>query len=418
MLGVVAPAQALQPLDVFLTGANRTNPDVRASQATETQREAEADRATGSLLPAFQAQGRYTRNEYAISFPASLFSPNATGNITITPLNQYDGVVTLSVPVVDVGAWERRSAAKATGDAAKADLASTKVDVSRRVVRAYFQLLANEAVLLSAGHNLDLSRENVALTVTKREGGTASDLDVQRAKGDAAGAEQQLAKASLSVATGRRALESLSGLAPEPATDFPPDDLREEAPLDGWLTSTEQVPLVLSASSAGRSAKATADAAVAGWLPTLAASLQGRATNAPSLTFHTESYLLQLTATWQLDATVPAGVRAQRAAAMAVVARGDKTRRDVEDSIFNDWHQVRVSIDVARSARAQVAASAAAADLARDRYQGGIATQLDVLQAKQDLFRADVSRIQADADLAFARVSLRLDAARPIGDPR
>jgi hypothetical protein len=34
------------------------------------------------------------------------------------------------------------------------------------------------------------------------------------------------------------------------------------------------------------------------------------------------------------------------------------------------------------------------------------------LQARQDAFSADVARIQADADLAYARVALRLDAGK------
>jgi outer membrane protein TolC len=153
-------------------------------------------------------------------------------------------------------------------------------------------------------------------------------------------------------------------------------------------------------------------------LPTITASAQERFTNAPSLTLHKEYYLLQATATWKLDATVPAAARAQEAAATVAAARADKTRRNAEDAIFVDWHQVRASIDRARAARAQIEASARAATLAHDRYLGGIATQLDVLQAQQDLFRADVGRIQAEADLAYARASLRLDSGHPMGETR
>ena len=415
VLGAQTRAHALQPLDVFLTKAAETNPDVRVSQATDVQREAEADRATGSLLPTLQAQGVYTRNQFEVVFPGTLVG--GTGNITFLPLNQYDGYFTVSIPLVDVGAWEKCASAKATHDAASADLAATRLDVSRRVARTYFQLLGNEAVLRSARHNLELSRQNAVLTVAKRSGGTASELDVQRAAGDVASAEEQVSRALQNVTTGRRALETLTGMSPEPATAFPADDLRREEPLEGWLKTTDRLPLVVSAVAASRAAEATASGAKAGWLPTLGATAQERLTNAPSLSLHSEYYTLQLTATWRLDATVPANIRAQRAAASAAIARADRTRRDVEDSIFNDWNQVRTSTDIARSARAQVEASMRAADLARDRYEGGVATQLDVLQAKQDLFRADVSRIQADADLAFARVSLRLDAARPIGDP-
>ena len=49
-----------------------------------------------------------------------------------------------------------------------------------------------------------------------------------------------------------------------------------------------------------------------------------------------------------------------------------------------------------------------AADSARDRYQAGATIQLELLQAQRDAFAADVSRIQADADLVNARAQLRL----------
>jgi outer membrane protein TolC len=107
--------------------------------------------------------------------------------------------------------------------------------------------------------------------------------------------------------------------------------------------------------------------------------------------------------------------RAQAAAAAGTRAREDKTRRQVEDAIFDAWQRVATSIDKSRSARSQVQSSASAAELARVRYVGGVATQLDVLQAQQDAFSADIARIQADADLAYARAELRLAAGRPLG---
>ncbi len=72
----------------------------------------------------------------------------------------------------------------------------------------------------------------------------------------------------------------------------------------------------------------------------------------------------------------------------------------------------------AQSSRAQVAATRLAASLAEDRYESGVATQLDVLQARQDAFSADVARIQADADLAYARVALRMDSAQFVKEKR
>ncbi|MDB4987667.1 MAG: outer rane efflux protein [Myxococcaceae bacterium] len=419
------PARALQPLDVFVERAQKVNTDVRVSTALHQQRDAEADRATGSLLPSLQAQGNYTRNQYQVEFPGNLLGamtttpgvpPPPAGNIVVLPHNQLDATFTASVPLIDVGAWERRAVAQATNEVARADLSSMRLDVARRVSRSYFQLLANEAVLQSAQRALQLSSENMALTTEKRDGGTASELDVQRARGDVARAEQDVAVATLNVAISRRSLETLSGIAPEPASEFPSDDLAPEAPLASFLEQVGEVPAVQSARASRRAAERGARAANAAWLPTLSGNFQERVTNAPSLTLHNYYYLAQLQAQWRLDATIPANVRALQAQAAGAMARADAARRQVDDAIFNDWHQVTAAISRARSARTQVEAASAAVTLARDRYEGGIATQLDVLQAQQDLFRADVGRIQADADVAYARTSLRLDIARPIGD--
>ena len=117
-------------------------------------------------------------------------------------------------------------------------------------------------------------------------------------------------------------------------------------------------------------------------------------------------------ATWKLDTTIRPQIRAQDAAAAAARAGEDQARQAAEDAVFRDWQQIRADIESAQSSRAQVAATKLAASLAEDRYESGVATQLDVLQARQDAFSADVARIQADADLAYARVALRLDAAQ------
>jgi outer membrane protein TolC len=69
---------------------------------------------------------------------------------------------------------------------------------------------------------------------------------------------------------------------------------------------------------------------------------------------------------------------------------------------------------LSHSTRIQAQVSVHAADLAQDRYRAGVATQLDLLQAQRDAFAAEVSRIQADADLINARAQLRIAAGRSL----
>jgi outer membrane protein TolC len=398
------PAFALQPVTEFLEHARTYNPQNRAARATAVQRDAEVGVSTGSLLPSLSAQGTYTRNQYPVAFQ---------GFGVIQPQNQLDANVTVTVPLINIANWDRRAAAKASLSGARADEENTQLIVEKSVLRDYYTLLGNEAVLLSATKNLEVAQHNLGLARDRKESGTGSELDVQRAVADQARAEQSLTAAQLAVTNTRRDLYSLTGVQAEPAAEFPQDDLHEEPPLQSWMGKTGAVPAVQSAIANRERAEEGARAANTGWLPSVDAKAQEKFTNATAfLAGHSAVYLLQLVASWQLDTTIRPQIRAQNAAASAARASEDQARQAAEDAVFKDWQQIRADIESARSSRAQVAATTLAASLAEDRYQSGVATQLDVLQARQDAFSADVARIQADADLAYARLALRVDAAQ------
>ncbi len=409
------PALALQPVTEFLVHARTWNPQNRAARATTAQRDAEEAISTGALLPNFSGSFMYTQNQYLVttaalippgSLPAGLSFPNTT----IQPQNQVDGNLILNVPLINIYSWDRRKEAQATLEGARADEANSALTVERNVLRDYYTLLGDEAVLLSASKNLEVAQRHVKLARDKKESGTGSELDVQRALADQARAEQSVTAAQLGVTNTRRDLYTLSGVVAEPASAFPEDDLHEEGPLEKWTGKTNGVPSVESAQASRVTAEEGERAVKAALLPTLSGTAEERFTNATAfIGGHSAIYLFQVTATWRLDTTIVSQVRAQDAAVAAARANEERVRQAAEDAVFRDWQQVRADIDSARSSRAQVAATQLAASLADDRYAAGVATQLDVLQARQDAFAADVARIQADADLAYARQALRLD---------
>jgi len=80
------------------------------------------------------------------------------------------------------------------------------------------------------------------------------------------------------------------------------------------------------------------------------------------------------------------------------------------DAIHRYWETVVANIAQSRSARAGRDAAVHAAEQARVQYRAGTATQLDLSQALRDAFRAEVTRIQDDANLLNARAQLRLSA--------
>ncbi len=411
------PAFALQPVTEFIEHARTWNPQNRAAHATSAQRDAEIGVSTGGLLPNLAASGSYTRNQYEVTtaalIPAGSLPPGLSfPNTVIQPQNQLDANVVLTVPLINIADWDRRAAAKASLEGARADETNTQIVIEKNVLRDYYTLLGNEAVLLAATRNLEVAQHNLTLARDRKESGTGSELDVQRAVADQAKAEQSMTGAQLAVTNTRRDLYSITGLEPEAAAEYPQDDLHEEAPLASWMGDVTNVPAVQAAAANRRRAEEGVKAANTGWLPTLDAKAEERFTNATAFVGgHSAIYLLQLVANWKLDLTLRPQIRAQNAAAAAARASEDQARQAAEDAVFRDWQQIQADIQSAHSSRAQVAATTLAASLAEDRYQSGVATQLDVLQARQDAFAADVARIQADADLGYARSALRLDSA-------
>lgn len=408
--GQPAEAWALQPLQEFVRAAQRNNPDNKEARATLEQRAAQTEAATAGYLPSLTVQGWYTYNQY----DAVVTLPDGP-TLTISPHHGLDASLTLAVPIVNIGAWRQKQAASANEALASASQESAQINVETSVTQAYYQVLGAAAVRYAADQSLEVAETNANVVRDRVELGTASDLDYQRALADLARVKRDAATAEQEVIRSQRVLESLSRLTPQPVNrdDYREDDLHEEAPLAQWLGAPSSdlltvKPAVLAIEAAERGHSA----ARAAWIPTLAVQGQERFTNAGGFTGRSNYFTIMATATGRLDFALSPNVKAQSAAVEAARAREDKARRAAEDAIFQAWHQVNVGLEKARAARAQVQSALLAQELANVRYAGGVATQLEVVQAQRDYFAAAVAQAQADFDLKYARALLRLAARR------
>jgi outer membrane protein TolC len=404
VLLVAAPAAATQPLEVFLRRAEQQSFDAREARATEHQRAADEDAALGRLLPALSARGVYTRNqdETAINLP------DGGGRVVVTPLNQLDAIGQLDVPILDLANHHRYHSASATAQSASAQREAAVIDVSRSVARAYYQFVGASALVRSAESSIAAAEANVRLVDERRNAGAATDLDHERAAASLARAQQDAADAALGVALSARSLETLSGLTPLGAADFPEDDLHPEGSLDGWLARSAETPVVRAARHQREAALENRKAAGQGLLPTLAGSAQERLTNATGFGGRNSAYTLQLVLAWRFDYGLLATRDAQVAALDAQLVRVERSERAAADVAYEAFRRIEAGIAKSRAARVQEQAATRAAELSEARYEAGVATQLDVTQAQRDAFLAAAARIQSDSDLAYARASLRL----------
>jgi outer membrane protein TolC len=418
-----APAFALQPLSEFLQGARRSNVDQAIAARTLEQQEAESLSALGRSLPSFSARGTYTRNQFESKIDATQFLPpgapsgGGDSSLVIQPLNQLDGYLQLDAPLLDAASWARVAAQHANERAARQRVGATLLDVQKQVALRYSQLVGAEALGKSAQRSLAAAQANLDLIRTRRQGGVATDLDVNRATAEVERSRQSLSDADLTVELARRALLTLTGIQAQGEAAPVEDDLHEEAPLEAFMQGGGNgLPAVAAAAEQRRGAESQALAAHLALIPSVGVTATEHFTNATGFTGRQSLYVATANLRWQLDLSTFGNMRSQAAGAEVARLREQNARQVALDQIHEAWFRVHNGIAKSRAARAAAVSAQAAVGRARERSQQGAGTQLELIQAERDAFSAEVSRLQADADLTYARAALRLQAGHPLDE--
>src|SRR5262249_35537203 len=149
------------------------------------------------------------------------------------------------------------------------------------VVQAYYQLVADLALVEAARKQLELLRVNARVAEESLRAGTATTLDVERARAEVERQSQQLSLADLAAKLAARTLESQTGL-PADLGSAPvlTDNLHAERPLAEFAAAGGSVPAVRAAVSARDAAERSATAQKLTLVPTLQGTVIQRFTNA------------------------------------------------------------------------------------------------------------------------------------------
>lgn len=414
LLTHAASVRALQPLEAFQRAARKENHAIRESSQVAEQRSSEASVELGRLLPSLNVTGTYTRNQVEVSV-ARPAGNGQTETAVIAPLDQFDATLALRVPVIDVGAWYRLSAARANEDAAHHRAEATVSEEEAEVARHYYAYVGSSWLLEATDKALAAATENLSVVEKRREVERALELDVLRARAEVERARRTSAEVAMQLRSARRSLVTASGLEPE--SGVPPLDVGSPD------SATRGDVRLLAAGSVGvRAAEAEAVAAErsrkgawAAFAPVVSASVTERLTNATGFAGRSALFAAQVTASWALDYTTFAQARSRGAAAAAARIRAERAAAMQADLIADALDRIEVQGVRARAASVESDAATQAVALWRERLAAGTATVLEVVQAERDALAASVGRIQAAADLAYARA---LYAARTRGPQR
>jgi outer membrane protein len=410
-LAALAPgvAAAQQPLSEFLEAAEHGNLDVRAARASLAQTRSQVDEARARLLPSASATGTYTRNELEVVVGLG------DRQVVISPYDQFDGRFTINVPILDLSAWANFFSAEAAADAAGGRTENTTREARATVVVLWHQLVGARMVVGAAERSLAVAEQSRANAAARVEVGAAPQLELDRAEAEVQRARQALAEAQLNATLAARNLENATGLRPSDRIVQLEDDLAPEPDLQHYLAELERHPLVRAARADALAAERGEHAAWLSLAPTISGQFTERLTNAAGFG-PSNQWAAGITATWQLDFGRPASINTRAAAAERARIGLEQVQQQVETQIFEAWQRVATARARAEAAQAALVATRRAADDARARFDTGAATQLDVIQTERDLFQAEVSSIQAIADLRVARAVLRIRSG--IGEVR
>jgi outer membrane protein TolC len=322
----------------------------------------------------------------------------------------------------DFGAGDSRVKA-AEYQALAAVLTQNRVlqEVVFQVEQAYYRYLGFEALVRSNELFLKSVSTSLDATQRRREGGLATAADVYRAETQVAQAQLNLTRSKGELEKARGALASAIGL-PVNATlrvqTFEGEPrIREitESINDIMNRAKLSRPDLIAAEAQARSARAEADAAARGGLPTVSVTAtSGRNFYGDDRPFtDANSVVLSLSIPLFTGFNRTYTVRQAEARAGQAEASRDTLFRQTELEVWQSYYDVQTAADGVSTTAVQLRAAQQAAEATLARYQGGFGSLLDLITAQVDESNARVQRIQSYLDwfTAVARLNLSIGAS-------
>lgn len=306
-------------------------------------------------------------------------------------------------------------AAHSTSDAQQKAYDAAAQDLFIRVATAYFTVLSDEDQLTYAKANEEAYRVTYDQADQQYKVGIAAVTNVYQAKSFYESAKATTITAENTLANDRQALTVITG---QPVGEL--KKLRPELPMDAPLPSDPQAwvdmamknnPTLESAQLSVDAADHSVNAARAGHLPTITASLSHSKTTA---WFENGSYNAAGNGRWgntigvTLSVPIFSGGLTQSKVRQSIDQREEAkdslelTRRQTVQNTLNYYNSVNSEISEVQSGKAAVDAGQKALDATKAGFQVGTQIMLDVLTAIQTL-------TQAQSQYSVARHTLVLD---------
>lgn len=420
--GARAQAPAAAPpreltLDEALALARRVNRSLIAERAHLAQAQTNVEQAWAALFPVVTAQGKYTRNykEADLDFGALLGAYQLKPGVAMPPdlvatilkRDQLDASISATMPLLAPAAYPALEAVKTGVRSSEASYESSEASVLFSVAQTFYAAAVADEVLVTRHSSIEVDTATLENAKTRFSAGTVTKVDVDRAELALVRAQQAELEARYGQAQAYRALATLIQ-ADAPFKVRVPEAL--SVPANGDLdTALHLRPELRVLTFSEKASDAQARAYGWRWAPTLSAF--GKANVGNYVGFTGDKYAWS--AGLQLDWTLfDGGTRdAQRHLATAQAAEAQARAEVLTDSIRDDLVNNRSLLDTkqqaVQAATRAVSLAQETLDLVRSQYEAGTVTQVDLLQAQDNLVAAEEALAQSHFDVAVADLTLR-----------
>lgn len=390
-------------LTALVVHALNQNQELKAAAARVDEYRGIAGAARSRLLPGIDGNASMSTNQIAIgaSPPIAYRSVRATADL------QWE---------LDFWGRIRKGVAGAEADQAARmdDEEALRLTIVADVSNAYLEMLeAREGLDIS--QNALVARQSILGLARRRFAqGVISEVDVRQFEADVAGAASSVAQFTRTASQKEHALSLLTGALPAPVrTASNLDAVTQAIAVPDSIPASLLLrrPDVMSAERSLAAESARLGATRAAILPRfLITSQYGRQSPTASQLFGADHEIYSL----QLGMSVPIFAGGRASAELASQrARIDQSRARYEQSVLRAFSEAADALVGVRTGREQLAAQVAQAAALRDgyrlaqrRYEGGIASYLELLEAQRGLFAAEIAVTQTRRAYLEATVQL------------
>lgn len=396
-----------ETLKEALARAYGDNPTLEAARANQRATDAGVPIERADMLPSLS--GTATLTEFLKQAQASFTSPE----------RQVSGQLNLTVPVYAGGANRNGlRAAETRVLAGRADLRGSESALFGQVVAAYMDVIQNEALAGLAANNVDVLTTNLEATSDRFEIGDLTRTDVAQSESRLALARGDLRTAEANLVRARETFVALVGAAPGQLQPPPPLPGLPDHVDDAVSVALQDNPDLIGAQERARAAGFDIRVAGAGRLPRVELFSSGGVTDylgtLGSIPGGATPSQRQTSAQAGVRATIPlfqggrpaAQERQAQARSAAALETVVATERDVISTVRTAFANWQASIAIIESNQAAVAAADLSLEGVRAENTVGNRTILDILDAQQELFRAQVQLVTARRNAYVAGFNL------------